>query len=264
MASVTPNRAYPFPEGGDPIDVPSDIEALAMAVDVDVAALTANDPSVSTAGIIGEVRMFAGDTAPLTWMFCHGQAISRVTYAVLYSVLGNRYGAGDNTTTFNLPNLQATLPVGRNAGVNVPSGVAGFDVLGGRGGRKDTLLPTHNHPGVDHLHVDDHQHSGTTAGANARHRHGSGPFAFVKTGYDYQVAHSRGSPSFGVYIHDGTTDTDTPDHGHPFTTNYKSQQGHSTHTGAADRSLDTGPAGTDATNGNYPPAIALNFMIKVQ
>lgn len=54
----------------------------------------------------GAVTAFAGSTAPTGWLECNGAAVSRSTYASLYSVIGTTYGAGDGSTTFNLPDLR--------------------------------------------------------------------------------------------------------------------------------------------------------------
>lgn len=54
---------------------------------------------------IGIVKEFAGIMAPSGWLFCDGSAVSRVTYAGLFAVIGITYGCGDGLTTFNLPNL---------------------------------------------------------------------------------------------------------------------------------------------------------------
>lgn len=62
--------------------------------------------------IMGEIKMYSGTTAPKGWMFCDGAAISRTTYAKLFSVIGTKYGAGDGSTTFALPNLQGRVPIG--------------------------------------------------------------------------------------------------------------------------------------------------------
>lgn len=53
----------------------------------------------------GIVQSFAGITIPDGWLLCDGSAVSRTDYADLYAVIGDTYGAGDGTTTFNLPNL---------------------------------------------------------------------------------------------------------------------------------------------------------------
>ena len=53
----------------------------------------------------GIMQMFAGNTIPAGWLLCDGSAISRTDYAELFEVIGTTYGAGDGSTTFNLPNL---------------------------------------------------------------------------------------------------------------------------------------------------------------
>lgn len=54
---------------------------------------------------VGCVQAFAGSTTPQGWLLCDGSAVSRTDYAALYSVIGTTYGAGNGSTTFNLPNL---------------------------------------------------------------------------------------------------------------------------------------------------------------
>ena len=62
----------------------------------------------------GMVLDWAGTIAsvPTGWIFCDGSAISRVTYASLFSAIGTIYGVGDGSTTFNLPNLVDKFVVG--------------------------------------------------------------------------------------------------------------------------------------------------------
>ncbi|MBQ9621203.1 MAG: tail fiber protein, partial [Atopobiaceae bacterium] len=64
----------------------------------------------------GTITMFAGSTAPSGYLLCQGQAVSRTTYTALFSVIGTAYGAGDGSTTFNLPNLQGRFPLGKSSG----------------------------------------------------------------------------------------------------------------------------------------------------
>lgn len=54
---------------------------------------------------IGTIFAFAGNNIPSGYLPCNGGAISRETYADLFVVIGTTYGAGDGSTTFNLPNL---------------------------------------------------------------------------------------------------------------------------------------------------------------
>lgn len=55
--------------------------------------------------VVGAVMAFAGSTSPAGWLLCDGSAVSRTDYADLYAVIGDTYGPGDGSTTFNLPNL---------------------------------------------------------------------------------------------------------------------------------------------------------------
>lgn len=72
----------------------------------------------------GTVHAFAGSSVPSGYLFCDGSAVSRTTYANLFAVIGTTYGAGNGTSTFNLPNLidrfvqgSATSGTYKNAGL---------------------------------------------------------------------------------------------------------------------------------------------------
>lgn len=53
----------------------------------------------------GSLLMWATNLAPSGFLLCTGNAVSRTTYASLYSVIGSTFGSGDNSTTFNLPTI---------------------------------------------------------------------------------------------------------------------------------------------------------------
>ena len=55
---------------------------------------------------LGTVIMYAGSSAPIDYLICDGSAVSRTTYAGLFAVIGTTYGAGDTTSTFNIPDLR--------------------------------------------------------------------------------------------------------------------------------------------------------------
>jgi microcystin-dependent protein len=54
----------------------------------------------------GMVMYFANSTAPAGWLECSGTAVSRTTYSGLFTAIGTLYGAGDGSTTFNLPDAR--------------------------------------------------------------------------------------------------------------------------------------------------------------
>jgi hypothetical protein len=54
----------------------------------------------------GSIIAFGGTSAPTGWLLCDGSAVSRTTYAALFSTIGTAYGSGNGTTTFNLPDFR--------------------------------------------------------------------------------------------------------------------------------------------------------------
>ena len=100
--------------------------------------------TINTNTPVGVITAYAGDTAPNGWLLCDGSAVSRTTYANLFSVLGTKCGAGDGSTTFNLPNIKGRSLVG------VDPDDTDFNVVGATGGEKTHTLtidemPSHNH-----------------------------------------------------------------------------------------------------------------------
>jgi microcystin-dependent protein len=67
---------------------------------------------------IGTIKLWSTASAPTKWLKCDGSAVSRTTYAALFSVIGTTWGVGDNSTTFNLPDFVGASP----AGVGTSSG----------------------------------------------------------------------------------------------------------------------------------------------
>ena len=53
-------------------------------------------------------------SVPSGFLECDGTAVSRTTYADLFAVIGTTYGSGDGSTTFNVPDLQDNVPVGKS------------------------------------------------------------------------------------------------------------------------------------------------------
>ena len=89
----------------------------------------------------GTVLPFAGSAAPEGWALCDGSAISRTTYSKLFGVISTTYGVGDNSSTFNVPDMRGVYP--RGAGTNGTAnygGVTGHTPAGGalaaKGGQK--------------------------------------------------------------------------------------------------------------------------------
>lgn len=130
---------------------------------------------------VGTINTYAGTTAPSGWLLCDGAAVSRTTYASLFSVIGETFGAGDLSTTFNIPDLRRRVPVGKGTS----------DTIGDDDGLAEGAR------GLTHTH------------SVPAHYHGKGTLAIGNSG-DHTTSIAHNHPSF-------TSGTDSPDHTHTFT-----------------------------------------------
>ena len=93
---------------------------------------------------LAEIRIFPFNFAPKGWAFCNGQLIGISQNTALFSLLGTQYG-GDGKSTFALPNLQGSVPVGQGQGAGLQQWYIGETT----GTPTVTLLqsemPMHNH-----------------------------------------------------------------------------------------------------------------------
>lgn len=77
-------------------------------------------------GSPGDIKLAAYSTPPTGWLKCNGAAVSRTTYADLFAAIGTTFGAGNGTTTFNLPETRSEFPRGADDGRGIfPAGVLG-------------------------------------------------------------------------------------------------------------------------------------------
>jgi hypothetical protein len=86
------------------------------------------DGSTIAQGWAGVIQMFAGSTPPAGWLLCDGSAVSRTEYATLYAAIGDTWGAGDGSTTFNLPDLRGRAPIGAGTGSGLTARTLGGTV----------------------------------------------------------------------------------------------------------------------------------------
>ena len=83
----------------------------ATKYDFDGANLTGIE-GIPTATIVP----WTSASVPSGFLECNGTAVSRSTYSALFAIVGTTYGAGDGSTTFNLPNLADNVPIGKSPG----------------------------------------------------------------------------------------------------------------------------------------------------
>lgn len=246
------------------------------------AGIVKGNPGESASSPPGAITMFGGATAPTGHLLCDGSAVSRSTYSTLFGVIGTTYGVGDNSTTFNLPNLKGRIPVG------LDPADTWFDQRGETGGFKEVTLtasemPVHTHIQNSHNHTQNsHTHT------NANHNH-------TQAGHDHtQNAHNHGPGILSGFMTYGTvgrtrvptgsatdriaiTATATTELGITLTVTSDATQNSvtatATNVAAAITNDSTTPtnvattptnqnAGSGAAHTNMPPYIVLNYIIK--
>lgn len=153
---------------------------------ISVNSITTTIPIVSVP--TGGIMPYAGNTAPDQFLLCNGSAVSRTTYADLFSIIGTTYGVGDNSTTFNLPNLMGRVPMG--AGTGAQNGGSGTGVISGGtaltarsrgqfGGAETHQLSAAEMP--QHTHSIDHDHPAFTSGNDSPDHSHSSTFTYGAT-----------------------------------------------------------------------------------
>lgn len=148
------------------------------------------------ASYVGMVASFAGNTAPSGWLACDGSAVSRTTYADLFAYIGETYGAGDGSTTFNLPDLRGEFVRGWDNG-------RGVDASRAFGSRQLDQNRSHTHTGTTDA-AGGHNHS--VAGYSvAQYFGGGGAYAVSPT---YADTVSVNTSTAADHTHTFTTDAD--------------------------------------------------------
>ena len=82
-----------------------------MAADQATQETAMDNIGVNYALPVGSILPWAGSVLPGGFLTCNGSAVSRTTYAALFSIISTSFGSGDGSTTFNLPNITAGLTV---------------------------------------------------------------------------------------------------------------------------------------------------------
>lgn len=210
---------------------------------------------------VGDVKMFAGPTAPTNWLICNGASLDTTTYATLFGVIG--YAWGGSGANFNLPNLVQKFPLG-----------AGTNALGTSGGAfavtlATANLPAHAHPITDvahthgasqpaHVHPDPGHTHGVSASQDAHNHTVSGVVVSGSGLTPGGVADSLGTgttstaqPAVHVTLNAAATGLQASQ---PAVTVNPSGTGLST----------TQNAGSGAAFNVVPPFAAINYVIRYQ
>lgn len=178
-----------------------------------IAALLVNGAlRANGAAFPGMIADHGGTTAPTGWLVCDGQAVSRTTYADLYAAIGTTWGAGDGSTTFNVPSLASYFRRHRDnstlaGAVGTKKGPANLshyhNVAGSTGAADRSLDHLHTFSGGTGADSPDHSHSvSINAGGNAFGVTGGGSFSLPTSPSTVQ---SGGASARHTHAFSGTT-----------------------------------------------------------
>lgn len=213
------NVSYPFTTNHDLLKWDTDANAwisftipegdieTPVGVDADgklVKSGTAPDPGSADTIPLSGVIIWPGpvNAIPTGFRECNGQALSRSVYASLFAIIGTTYGAGDGSTTFNLPDMRTRTVRGYH------SSDTQFDTIGETGGAKSVTLSIAQLP--------PHSHSGNTS-ANGEHSHVTPNNIFSQPGSVIGLRTAPNPLDAATYGNNGTNSAGT--HSHSFTTN---------------------------------------------
>lgn len=163
--------------------------------------------------VSGYITMYPA-VSPPGWTSCNGSEVGRLSNPNLFSLIGTTYGAGDGSTTFNVPDMRAHTVRGTSSNVGD---------TGGSDTHELTLaeMPVHGHTTTED---GEHDHGGTTEGAGGH-------------------THTASSQSAGAHTHSGSTSING-DHSHTLSTN---TTGSHTHVDGGPRTWQTDPGFAEVT-----------------
>ena len=189
---------------------------------------------------------FAGTVAPENYLFCDGSAVSRTTYATLFGVIGTTFGAGDGSSTFNLPDLSGRVPLG----------VSQVHALGTTGGSETVTLTKSELPAHVHV-VPQHGHENTIEATTPEFSH-----SITQPVFKYTASRSSNAASgWDIRAYTSTTtstakrstDVAVADH----TASDCTMSGAITDKAA----FDSGTIGGGLAHNNMQPYLPVNFVI---
>ena len=146
----------------------------------------ANKAYVDSAFVTGGIVPYTSTTPPSGWLLCDGSAVSRVTYADLFAVISTTFGAGDGSTTFNLPDLAGRV-------------IAGYSASGSR--LTSPNQQTNAATGGSQTSTHNHGNGSLSTGSGPTHTTaaaGSGVFAVGSNGHTHTINGSTANDSPSV------------------------------------------------------------------
>ena len=214
------------------------------------------DGNIMAQAMAGIIQMFAGSTAPTGWLECDGSAVSREDYPTLFAAIGTTWGAGDGSTTFNLPDLRGRGPIGAGAGSGLTS-----RTLGGNGGSENIQAHTHGftNPKIpNHVHTMTHNHDMGTPARYVGYNYGSGSGQITSGVGKVRVAAASSGTNYVPRV--ANADVDFSGSGN--TASYTGNSGNPTSLGATTGGAVGAVSGaTTGSSGNMQPFAVVKFII---
>jgi microcystin-dependent protein len=218
---------------------------------------------------VGVVIPFAAAAAPMGWLVCNGQNVSRATYAALFAAIGVLHGAGDGSSTFTLPDMRGRVAAGVDGGAGrLVAGLTGgmAAVTLGSGGGESSHAPTlaedfnHTHTvsggtgqeSTDHVHYNNFTSSGRTAG----HNHGLGSGGSIRSN---NLTNANFLAQAGIAAGADSLAVETQEHYHYVTGNTAGIN--VVHTHALSGASAAAQGASNAAHNNVQPTLVLNYII---
>jgi microcystin-dependent protein len=217
IGGTSPSWSPALPLGGGTVTGPIILAAdpsTALAastkqyVDNAIAAIPPPPPGATIP--TGAVLPWLTDTAPTGYLFANGQAVSRTTYAALFTVLGTTFGIGDGTATFNLPDLRETALIGKSTmGGTTARGLipqytttaVGTLVGEARHTLTQAEMAAHTHIATSSVTDPGHYHSAHAFSADQNTASGGG----APGGHDYAINTSSSGTNITVHTTNSST-----------------------------------------------------------
>jgi prepilin-type N-terminal cleavage/methylation domain-containing protein len=184
---------------------------------------------------------------PTGWLLCDGRAISRADYSALFNAIGTTYGAGNGSTTFNLPDLRGRVAVGMDnmGGTSADRITASTaDTLGGSGGEELHTLSTSEMPA--------HSHGGATNTSSAVSGTSGAAGGHSHTSFSINI---HGGRAWGWGYVNGSNSS-------PRSANTSSYPDHTHTITVPSHTHGINPEGSSSAHNNVPPYMAINYIIK--
>lgn len=145
--------------------------------------LTKSSGSSNSGVAIGTIVNWPSNSLPVGWLKCDGSVISRTDYSSLFSIIGTTFGAGDGSTTFNLPNI-------------TDKNILGNGTINETGGNNSITLAVENLPSHYHDYYFEHSHdTSVTINSNGAHTHSFSDTSSSAGSHTHSVSLTTGSDS---------------------------------------------------------------------